>query len=348
MPDPGADGRPRSRSAATAASRRRSSRRRPKACEQYREDIRPELSEEQQAEFKEQALEHARCMREHGIDFPDPTFSADGGAQIRLERGRRLDPEDPEFKAAAGGVRRRASAAAGVGAVRRRIASAAACSPPPRSPAASPCSAATTTRAPRPPRAPPVGATATVERRDLVDRDELDGTLGYAGRRHARRGRGGHDHRAARAGRGRAARRGALRGRRRAGRVPALRRAAGLARLHAVDGGRRRHPPARAQPARARPRPDGDIDGRRRVGLGDDRRGRALPGGARAGRRTARSRAARSCSGAGATRIGEAQGHRRRRRPRRGASWPTCPRPRGASPSTSRRRASSSRARATP
>jgi hypothetical protein len=75
-----------------------------KACEQYREDIRPEMSEEEQAEFKERALEHARCMREKGIeDFPDPTFSADGGAQIQLgRRGERggIDPEDPEFQAA--------------------------------------------------------------------------------------------------------------------------------------------------------------------------------------------------------------------------------------------------------
>ena len=38
-------------------------------------------------------------MREHGIDFPDPTFDEDGGAQIRLERGR-LDPDDPDFAAA--------------------------------------------------------------------------------------------------------------------------------------------------------------------------------------------------------------------------------------------------------
>jgi len=70
------------------------------ACEKYREDIRPNLSEEEQAEFKEQALEHARCMREHGIDFPDPKFSAEGGAEIELRRGSGVDPEDPEFQAA--------------------------------------------------------------------------------------------------------------------------------------------------------------------------------------------------------------------------------------------------------
>jgi len=70
-----------------------------KKCEQFREDIRPELSEAQEAEFKEQALEHARCMREHGIDFPDPEFSEGGKVTQRLEKGR-VDPNDADFKAA--------------------------------------------------------------------------------------------------------------------------------------------------------------------------------------------------------------------------------------------------------
>jgi hypothetical protein len=71
-----------------------------KKCEQYREDIRPQLSEEQQAEFKEEALEHSRCMREHGIeDFPDPTFGSDGKVTMALKRGE-VDPEDADFKAA--------------------------------------------------------------------------------------------------------------------------------------------------------------------------------------------------------------------------------------------------------
>jgi hypothetical protein len=72
-----------------------------KACEKYRKDIRPELTEEEQQEFKENALAHARCMREHGIDFPDPTFDAEGGARVRLPGGSgKLNPEDPKFKAA--------------------------------------------------------------------------------------------------------------------------------------------------------------------------------------------------------------------------------------------------------
>jgi hypothetical protein len=71
-----------------------------KKCDQYRADIRPELSEEERAEFKEQALEHSRCMREHGIEkFPDPQFSGDGKVTMALKRGE-VDPEDPEFQAA--------------------------------------------------------------------------------------------------------------------------------------------------------------------------------------------------------------------------------------------------------
>jgi hypothetical protein len=69
-----------------------------KACEKYQPEP-PELSEEEQQEMREAALEHARCMRENGIeDFPDPTFDEDGGAEIRLGKG--LDPEDPDFQEA--------------------------------------------------------------------------------------------------------------------------------------------------------------------------------------------------------------------------------------------------------
>jgi hypothetical protein len=73
-----------------------------KACEKYRKDIRPQLTEEEQQEFKEQALAHSRCMREHGIDFPDPTFDAEGGARVRIGGGNgdKLNPENPKFKAA--------------------------------------------------------------------------------------------------------------------------------------------------------------------------------------------------------------------------------------------------------
>ncbi len=74
-------------------------RRAEEACRKHIEDVRPpELSEEKQREFREQALEHARCMREHGIDVPDPTFGEGGSVQMRLEGG--IDPRDPAFQAA--------------------------------------------------------------------------------------------------------------------------------------------------------------------------------------------------------------------------------------------------------
>jgi hypothetical protein len=71
-----------------------------RACAELREDIEPpELSEEQRQEFKDAALAHARCMREQGVDFPDPTFSEDGGAQVRLGPGG-VDTDDAGFREA--------------------------------------------------------------------------------------------------------------------------------------------------------------------------------------------------------------------------------------------------------
>ena len=74
------------------------------ACRKHLEAIEPpELTDEQQKEFQEAALAHARCMRDHGIDIPDPTFGEDGRAEIRIRRGEGRsgpDPDDPKWKAA--------------------------------------------------------------------------------------------------------------------------------------------------------------------------------------------------------------------------------------------------------
>ena len=70
-----------------------------KACAKYREAVKPpEISDEQKAEFKEQALAHSRCMREQGIDMPDPQFSEDGGVMMRLPKG--VNPESDKFRKA--------------------------------------------------------------------------------------------------------------------------------------------------------------------------------------------------------------------------------------------------------
>ena len=57
----------------------------------------PQISEEDKEAFQEASLEHARCMREHGIEMPDPTAQEGGGMAVPLDG---LDLNDPEFKKA--------------------------------------------------------------------------------------------------------------------------------------------------------------------------------------------------------------------------------------------------------
>jgi hypothetical protein len=69
-------------------------------CEKHLEKARPpELSEEEEREFRERALEYARCMRKNGIDMPDPTFGEGGRVTMRLEGGN-AGPDDPAFQEA--------------------------------------------------------------------------------------------------------------------------------------------------------------------------------------------------------------------------------------------------------
>lgn len=69
-----------------------------KQCRSHLKNLRPpELTEEQKEEAREAALKHARCMRAHGIDVPDPQFSEGGGMAIPLGS---VDVNDPDFQAA--------------------------------------------------------------------------------------------------------------------------------------------------------------------------------------------------------------------------------------------------------
>jgi hypothetical protein len=56
-----------------------------------------EISEEDQAALQDAFLEYAQCMRDNGIDMPDPDFSEGGAFAIG---GEGFDPDDPEFQAA--------------------------------------------------------------------------------------------------------------------------------------------------------------------------------------------------------------------------------------------------------
>jgi hypothetical protein len=72
-----------------------------KACEKHLRKIkRPDLSDEEMARVRKDSLRHARCMRENGIDFPDPQFSADGGVTVKIEPGSGIDPRSPKFQSA--------------------------------------------------------------------------------------------------------------------------------------------------------------------------------------------------------------------------------------------------------
>ncbi len=56
-----------------------------------------ELDPETAAALQDAMVEYAACMRDQGIDMPDPT---DGGLLIDAREGDSLDPASPEFKAA--------------------------------------------------------------------------------------------------------------------------------------------------------------------------------------------------------------------------------------------------------
>jgi hypothetical protein len=53
-----------------------------------------------EGEMQDAMLEYTECMRDHGIDMPDPEFQEGGGVSIGFEPGSGIDPESEEFKAA--------------------------------------------------------------------------------------------------------------------------------------------------------------------------------------------------------------------------------------------------------
>ncbi len=48
-------------------------------------------------EEQDRALKFAQCMREHGVDMPDPDFSG-GGVGFKIIEGGALDPSSPTFR----------------------------------------------------------------------------------------------------------------------------------------------------------------------------------------------------------------------------------------------------------
>jgi hypothetical protein len=53
-----------------------------------------------QADREQALLDYAECMRDHGVDMPDPETSSDGGGGIAIDQGSGVDPESDEFQEA--------------------------------------------------------------------------------------------------------------------------------------------------------------------------------------------------------------------------------------------------------
>ena len=70
-----------------------------KACAHLLADLVQDGAAAPDPEEQDRALKFARCMREHGVDMPDPDFSGGHGFSIRIgEDG--MDPASETFKAA--------------------------------------------------------------------------------------------------------------------------------------------------------------------------------------------------------------------------------------------------------
>ncbi|MET0578655.1 MAG: hypothetical protein ABW122_08350, partial [Ilumatobacteraceae bacterium] len=76
------------------------------ACEPIMDNaVRPvEMDPEEEAEMREQLLAFSQCIRDHGIDMPDPVFGENGRATLNLDdeedSARRPDPGDEDFQTA--------------------------------------------------------------------------------------------------------------------------------------------------------------------------------------------------------------------------------------------------------
>jgi hypothetical protein len=68
-----------------------------KACQRYSPAEQQNLTPQQKVEREEQALKFIRCMREHGVNLPNPQTKG-GGIQFNRRNG--PNPESPAFQAA--------------------------------------------------------------------------------------------------------------------------------------------------------------------------------------------------------------------------------------------------------
>ena len=72
------------------------------ACRHFLEGMVQQFEQPDMTEMQDQMLAFSQCMRDHGVDMPDPEFSEDGGVSlIGPDAGATaFDPNDPTFQAA--------------------------------------------------------------------------------------------------------------------------------------------------------------------------------------------------------------------------------------------------------
>ncbi|WP_320671157.1 hypothetical protein [Patulibacter defluvii] len=77
-----------------------------KACQKFlQEGAGPPPSPAEQAKMRDRFLRYTRCMRQKGVDMPDPQFSGDGAVTMRIggpkgKAGGGPRPDSPRFKRA--------------------------------------------------------------------------------------------------------------------------------------------------------------------------------------------------------------------------------------------------------
>jgi hypothetical protein len=71
-------------------------------CDEHLEGLQREIDPAQRAEFEEAMLSFAQCMRDNGVDMPDPQMDGDGRVTMGGPGGPGggIDPEDPAFQQA--------------------------------------------------------------------------------------------------------------------------------------------------------------------------------------------------------------------------------------------------------
>ena len=74
-----------------------------KACQSFLDKVQSNMPPPDPAKLEEERqkfLAFAQCMRDHGIDFPDPEINTDGGGLQVKVGGPGMNPDSPGFKEA--------------------------------------------------------------------------------------------------------------------------------------------------------------------------------------------------------------------------------------------------------